>query len=80
MIEILKASEQIARKHFRCRHCCSEWLAGPGDYKVEVEQNFKNPFTKPVKWYQMTCPICGWQLLIGENDDINYLGEMREPG
>lgn len=80
MIEILKSSKWVERKHFRCRHCESEWLAGPGDYKVEVEKNFRNPYADPVNWYQMKCPICGWELLIGEKDDINYLGEMREPG
>ena len=77
MIEIIKYSKWVERKHFRCRHCGAEWLAGPGDYTPQEERTFYEN-KKPVIWYRMKCPVCGWQLLISEKDETNYLGDVNE--
>ena len=54
--------EKMFRKHFRCRHCGTEWLADSNDYQIvpagvwidNVEQEN----------YIVYCPICGWKLYL----------------
>ena len=42
MITVIKSptkqyQEKIPRKHFVCKHCGTEWLADPNDYKTVFE-------------------------------------------
>lgn len=62
MIQIIKQPTKTyrdikMRKHFRCRHCGTEWIADPAEYetrKAEVWINNVEQYN-----YLTICPICG---------------------
>ena len=67
MITIIKQptkqyQEKMFRKHFRCRHCGTEWLADPSDYQIAPSQIWINHIEQ--ENYKVNCPICGWQLYL----------------
>lgn len=63
MIQIIKPPTKTyrdtkMRKHFRCKHCGTEWTADPADYDAEKAGVWINDIEQ---WRYLTiCPICGW--------------------
>lgn len=67
MITIIKQptkqyQEKMFRKHFRCRHCGTEWLADSSDYQIIPSQVQIDNIEQ--EDYKVNCPICGWQLYL----------------
>ena len=65
MITVIKSptkqyQEKMFRKHFRCKHCGTEWLADYNDYQIVPAEVWINDVEQ--EDYRVNCPICGWKL------------------
>lgn len=73
MIQIIKPPTKIyqdikVRKHFRCRHCGTEWIADLADYEiisagVWIKDKECMDYSIEQYNYHVVCPICGWRNL-----------------
>ena len=72
MIQIIKPPTKTyqdtkMRKHFRCKHCGTEWIADPADYDAKKASVWINDIEQ---WEYLTiCPVCGWSNLFEYFDE-----------
>ena len=73
MIQIIKPPTKTyqdikVRKHFRCRHCGTEWVCDDADYTVKSaevwvkDSQYSNHYVEQYNCH-VICPICGWENL-----------------